>query len=536
MALQTAIEYGGRRVRLLKFDGSGKKLRILGVHDISLDVEADGDTDPDDVRALAISAAVKESGCPRDPCAMSFDAGHAMFREFDLPFTNDDQIAKVMRFEAESHFGGDIDDFVIQHTVLRKGRDKSHLLVAGIKKDDLLDRLDILDESNLDPMTVDVDGFALYNALVATGLAEEHERIAVVNAQESSTTLMFLVDGKLFALRSIRIGTHGVLHDADGVVPEEGFEHDVETARTHDYLTRLVREVRRTLGTLPDLGTLDALYITGSGSRLAGFGEAVGGVLGGAAQPLDLLSRVNHKLTDDEVDQFEPDIGVVLGTAFKLNGIDVTRTDFRREEVAYTRKFDQVKLPLIVLSFALFLVVAFLGLDAYKQRQHMDGEYKNIILLAQKQLEALALDNEEVEQDLARAAFGPDRVREAVMMARELKEDIEVHLGRGQRIPEQRSALAVWIELFVTIGDNETRIGRIALDRVDVEVSSRNPYAKLSGEVEDQTQFQELLNIFGANEMFSEVRPGGTRQTSSGLRFTDLEIELDLSVLDGEGG
>jgi Tfp pilus assembly PilM family ATPase len=534
MALQTAIEYGGRRVRLLKFDGSGKKIRILGVHDVGLDVQADDETDPDDVRALAISAAVKESGCPRDPCAMSFDAGHAMFREFDLPFTNDDQIAKVMRFEAESHFGGDIDDYVIQHTVLRKARDKSHLLVAGIKKDDLLDRLDILDESSLDPMTVDVDGFALYNALVATGVADEHERIAVVNAQESSTTLMFLADGELFALRSIRIGTHGVMHDTDDGSAEEGFEHDVETARTHDYLTRLVREVRRTLGTIPDLGQLDALYITGRGSRLAGFGEAVGGVLGAAAQPLNLLSRVSHKLSDDEVDHYEPDIGVVLGTAFKLNGVDVTRTDFRREEVAYTRKFDQVKLPLIVLSFALFLVVAFLGLDAYKRVQHMEGEYNNIILLAQKQLEALALDNSEVDQTLAGADFGPDRVREAMMMARDLKEDIERQLGRGQRIPEQKSALAVWIELFVVIRDNETSIGRIALDRIDIEVSGRNPYAKLSGEVEDQTHFQELLNIFGANPMFAEVRPGGTRQTSSGLRFTDLEIELDLSGLEGD--
>ena len=165
MALQTAIEYSGRLLRLLKFDGSGRKVRILGVYDVSLDVQPDEDTDPDDVRAQVIASTVRKSGCASDPCAMSFDAGHAMFREFDLPFTNDDQIAKVMRFEAESHFGGDIDEFVIQHVVLRKARDKSHLLVAGIKKDDLLDRLDILDESSLDPMNVDVDGFALYNAL-----------------------------------------------------------------------------------------------------------------------------------------------------------------------------------------------------------------------------------------------------------------------------------------------------------------------------------------------------------------------------------
>jgi Tfp pilus assembly PilM family ATPase len=533
MALQTAIDYSGRRVRLLKFDGSGKKIRVLGVYDVSLDVTADDEMDPDDVRALAIAAAVKESGCARDPCAMAFDAGNAMFREFDLPFTNDDQIKKVMRFEAESHFGGDIDEFVIQHIVLRKSRDKSHLLVAGIKKDDLLDRLDILDESGLDPMSVEIDGFALYNALVATGIAGEHERMAVVNAQEGSATLMFLVDGELFALRSIRIGTHGILHGDAESGRDGGLEQDVETARTHDYLTRLTREVRRTLGTIPDLGSLDALYVAGGGSRLPGFDEAVGGALGAIAQPLDLLSEVNHKLSEADVEEFGHEIGVALGTAFKLNGVDVTRADFRREEVAYTRKFDQVKLPLIVMSFALFLVVAFMGLDAYKRRQHMEGEYTNILKLATAQLSELVLDDSEVEETLAAAEFGPDRIRAAMIMARDLKEGIEQQLGRGQRIPEQRSGLAVWIELFATIRESEDPIGRIALDRIDIEVSSRNPYITLSGEVEDQTHFQELLDVLGERPMFSTVRPGGTRQTSSGLRFTDLELALDLSTLDG---
>jgi hypothetical protein len=340
---------------------------------------------------------------------------------------------------------------------------------------------------------------------------------------------MFLRDGELFAVRSIRIGTHGVRHDDDGPAAGEGHEHDVETARTHDYLARLVREVRRTLGTIPDLGPIDALYTTGGGSRLEGFDEAVGGVLGAPAQPLDLLSRVSHKLSDEEVDHYGPDIGVVLGTAFKLNGVDVTHTDFRREEVAYTRKFDQMKLPLIVLSFALFLVVAFLGLDTFKRRQHMEGEYRNILELAQLQLNELVNDNAKVQQRLESVAFGPDRVREAMRMAGDLKEEIERQLGRGQRIPEQQSALAVWIELFATIRENEIPIGRIALDRLDIEVSGRNPYAKLSGEVEDQTHFQELLDVLDEEQMFAEVRPGGTRQTSSGLRFTDLEIALNLT-------
>src|SRR5262245_5840852 len=131
MAAQIAIEYGTRRVRLLEFDGSGRKVRVLGVRDASLEVPADllvledvaqaeaersgteapkrEGADPDDLRAHAIAEAVAESDFVRDPSAMAFPAAHAMFREFDLPFTTREQIEKVVKFECESHFPGDID-------------------------------------------------------------------------------------------------------------------------------------------------------------------------------------------------------------------------------------------------------------------------------------------------------------------------------------------------------------------------------------------------------------------------------------------
>jgi Tfp pilus assembly PilM family ATPase len=317
MPRQTIIEYGGRRVRLMEFDGSGKKLRVLGVVDVALDEAAEGapagdDAEAGDAHAAAIRAALRKAGFTNDPCAMAFDAGNAMFREFDLPFTNEDQIKKVVRFESESHVPGDIDDYILQHLVLRKTRDKSHILVIAVKKDALLDRLDILDESGLDPMMVDIDDLALHNALVATGVADEHPRIAVMNALEHSTSLLFIEAGKLVAIRSIRIGMHGAGSRAEAAGEGDGSaagraaaaaalaDQEVETARTHDYLTRLTREIRRTVSTLPDALPVDALYVTGPGGSVPGFAQAVGEVLGQQPQPLDLLDRVTHDLSDEE--------------------------------------------------------------------------------------------------------------------------------------------------------------------------------------------------------------------------------------------
>jgi len=543
MAAQTAIEYGARRVRLLEFDGSGRKIRILGVRDVSLHMppelmmledtelpegqrgQVEGE-DPDDVRARAIHEAVAASGFATDPSGMSFPAAHAMSREFDLPFTAREQIEKVVKFECESHFPGDIDDLIVQHLVLRQTRDKSHLLAVAVRKDDLLDRLDILDESGLDPTFVELDDFALYHALIGTGVTGEcGERAVVVNAQDATTSLLFLQDGKLYAVRSIRIGTAGVLHGA-----QEAREKEIETARVHDMLSRLVREVRRTLGTLPEFSAPGKVLLAGSGSRLPGFAEALGDAFGAPAEELDLLARVDHKLSDEEAERCAADIGVALGVAFKLNGLDETGTDFRREEAAYTRKFDQVKTPLIVLSFLVFLLVAFLGLDKFMEARRVRKEFELMVSVGQEQLGEMLQDKEAAAGRVAHLEEGPPQVAGLLEATRGLREEIAQKLGRSQTIPDLPSALAVWIEFSELLRANEDSIGRIALERIDIEVMGKEPTLKLKGEVEDATHYQRLLDMFKGHPMFQEVEPGGTRAMPTGsLRFEDVSIRLDLS-------
>jgi len=504
------------------------------VREVDLDVagEVKEGEDPDDVRARRIAAAMGEEGFAKDPSGMSFPAAHAMYREFDLPFTARDQIEKVVKFECESHFPGDIDDVIVQHLVLRQTRDKSHLLAVAVRKDDLLDRLDILDESGLDPMFAELDDLALLNAVIATGVATESgERVVIVNAQDATTSLLFLQEGKLYALRSIRLGAAGVHHEGppEGAA-EEARELEIETARAHDLLTRLTREVRRTLGTLPEFGQPAKVLLAGSASRIVGFAESMGQAFGAAAEPLDLLSHVDHKLSDADAARLGPDLGVALGLAFKLNDVDDTRTDFRRDEAAYTRKFDQVKTPLIVLSFLVFLCVAFLGLDKFMEARRVRQEFERIIWNGQQAL-AESLGDEKVAA--ARAPHlddPPAQVAALLTTWKSLREEVAQKLGRSQTIPSLPSALGVWIEFSSVLMANEETVGRIALDRIDIEVMGREPTLKFKGEVEDAAHYQKLLDLLKTDPMFAKIEPGGTRQMPTGtLRFEEITVSLDLS-------
>lgn len=531
MASQIALDYGGTRLRVLEFDGSVRKLRVLSVVDVDLDVPAseDEEFEADDMRAQAIAEAVKSVKLTTDPSAMAFDAGSALFREFDLPFTSDEQIEKVVRFEAESHIPLDLEDVVIQHVVLRKTREKSHVLAAAIQKDDLLDRFDILDEAGIDPHFVDMDVFCLYQALVDTGVAAEHPNAVVVSAQSHATVLLFLVEGKLWAVRSLRMGTHGIHEAGSSEVESE----DLEAARAHDFLGRLGREIRRTMTSLPG-AEFTTVLATGSGSRIPGFVESISEAFSLPAEPLDLLERVDHKLDEDEAARFGPDIGVALGTAYKLLGSDQTGTDFRREECAYARKFDQVKSPLIALAFLVFLIVALDCIDEIHKVRKLRTEYNWIVGDAGQALEVNMGDVAKAKAVYEDAEFGPRQVQAISLRVDREFNDLAAKLGRSEAIPTQPSALAVWIEFSEAVLDNEERFGRFFVSKLDIDVGGRNPELKIAGVMEDRTRVDMLVQLFENDPLYSEVtKVPSTQANDEGLiRFDDIIVTLDLDELE----
>ncbi|GJM21937.1 MAG: hypothetical protein DHS20C15_18520 [Planctomycetota bacterium] len=536
MASQLALDYGAHRVRLMEFDGSARKLRVLKVVDVDLRVAAsdDEDSEPGDLKAELVGNAADKARLTVEPSVMTLDAGSALFREFDLPFTNDDQINKVVRFEAESHIPLDVDDVVQHHHVLRKSREKSHILTVAVKKDELLDRLDILEAADIDPMLVDLDVFALFNALKVTGVADEAGVQVVLDLREDATSVLFLVDAELFAVRQLRLGLHGIVGgDELGASAAERMEGDAIEARSHDFLTKLKRELRRTLTTLPNLGDVESVHLCGSGAAVKGLPEAAEELFKVRATPLNLLERVDHKLSNEEVALYGPDIGVALGAAYKLLGSDALRADFRQDECAYTRKFDQVKSPLIALSFLLFLVVALTGIDTYKRRDRVLEDFRAIFEQAEVQVGDLA---EMTKEELSVVWRGfdsmPDQVRALHSHVDTMRDDREQTLGRGEKIPALPSALAVWIQFSDLVLANEEELGRFWMSRLDISVDGNRPSLKVAGTLESAKLYNHLINMLEEDALFVEVTPGGTQPTDEGFtQFSETVASIDLEVL-----
>lgn len=146
---------------------------------------------------------------------------------------------------------------------------------------------------------------------------------------------------------------------------------DVEAARDA-LLARMRRELMRFLTALPQIAGIERAFVTGGGASLQGVRELLAETFDCQIEDLDVLGRLNHNLPEDEARSIGPRIAVAVGLA--LSGIGGSGGfDFRREDLAYRRRFDRIKFP-----FAIACMLAVFLPFIYGVRQH-----KQLTLLSQ---------------------------------------------------------------------------------------------------------------------------------------------------------
>lgn len=556
MASFVGLDLSSNQARILEAEGTAKKLKIKNF--ATVDLESSGTTGPaaafmDKETAEQIGKALSKNKFSREPMAMSWDSDHTIFREMTLPFLGDEQIRKVIKYEAESHLlNCDIDDVVVSFYKLReeKEKERSHLLVMAAKKDHLLNRFEALGRNGIDPIVVDLDVMASFNALSGTGFTKKHAAFMVLDCGRRTTNLLVIENGRLVSGRAIRLGSDSVLRriagDIDAKPGELGNDparlledpdatrkddlfipasvaagearselakssaeltHDLATQEASGFFGRLSKEVRRSLVTAKLPVTVEVIYVTGPGSLMPGFAEGVADHLPIEApiEPLRLLDEIDHPFTGEEARQVEAEILTALGLAYKIAGHDDTGVDFRQEEAQYARKFDQIKEPLVYLcAFLVFLVLLVNLFDVRKlsvrkpflfQQEHADLTRIHEVA-KEKYRRALGTNAPKIPAKHETGSIAALGFLQNTMAGR--IDTLKGELGRGGAIPEQVSAFKAWKDLFEAISPAMGSIGKLYLKEVNISIGNqRKPYIQLSGVVRDATSFSNLQEAIG---------------------------------------
>jgi hypothetical protein len=214
MALAVGLDIGTRSITGAVFSGTPKKFRLVDFFQV--DVPSIGAASAPDATGEAESLAppsveeviqrtLAEKGLSGADVVISVDAKDCIIREIPVPFTKEDQIEKVISYTAEEALPTmNIEDVVLEYLKVGESNGKSTVVLFAMRNDAIESRLSMLKRIDVDPVAVDIDAAALYNAFTLTPLYDPAKPTLLIDMGATSTKLVLVEEGNLKKVRAFR--------------------------------------------------------------------------------------------------------------------------------------------------------------------------------------------------------------------------------------------------------------------------------------------------------------------------------------------
>jgi len=121
---------------------------------------------------------------------------------------NEAELADAIEWEAKQHIPYDISEVSLDYQTLQSDREKDHtdVLLVAAKNDLVFSGTDLAQMAGLLPTAIDLDTFAVQNALHYGNYIPEQGTIAILHVGFNSTNATILTDGVFEANRELAIG------------------------------------------------------------------------------------------------------------------------------------------------------------------------------------------------------------------------------------------------------------------------------------------------------------------------------------------
>jgi type IV pilus assembly protein PilM len=491
LAKAVGLDIGSRACKVAVLSGGPKGAKLLRYVEKEYDLGEAGTLTPAAVIAT-MKLALSEARAPKNSVACAVPAEQCTLREITVPFTDDDQIKKVVKFEFEPHLhSAAIEDVVIDYVRTGSAKGGTRLLVIAAAKEMLRSRLAQLKEVGVDPLHLDVDVAALFNTAKQTRVFDEHPNCLIIDIGARTTKTLLVQDGRLKVARSIRLGAQGprerltaefegdtgaarrAMEDAAGVealaqapgqastmeivASVQAIEAAAAGAQQTEFLSRVLRETQRSLPILGEDKPLTRIFVTGLASTRAHARERIADHFGVEVADLPTMTAVTHSLPPSKADEIGKSGAIAIGAGLKVLGIDAGEIDLRREEFRFARTFDAVKVALATFVTMLFFGVFLAVFAKYKELTFVRAERHQLELTMEKELRGPVIDDYEKSVKDARKESEAERARSRdedqyfVRMRarlRSIQDHLKNELGLATEVPPIRSCLETWMAVM----------------------------------------------------------------------------------------
>ena len=410
------IEISKDIIKLVKLED--KEKRPFVSHYSEADITPAENQTWEEAASISLKELVNKSKLKADRIVVSIDSSEAFFRELSLPFKQQEQIDRVFKNEfANLIHEYELDQLIADYYKTSESEKNTNVVAIGTTKDILSRILNICQNAGIDPVSVDVDITALFNAIYNLGLTSSDENILIIYGSGKRYAKFILIEhDKPIAVRTTRFtiplvepermkeyikSSEWNAEQIEGPVPyvvvDEEHKSAIQWNDEEHFLQLskvLEKEILRFISAY-STSNISLILLAGDFER-----KEINAILSPKitlpVQILNTLELINHNVPDNVTNS--SNITVPLGLALKAHEKDALGIDLRKEAFATEDRLIRVK---STLTFTLELVFGLLALfilyNVVNKQPKLHKQIKNEIETQKQQISWLFPKNTEIE-------------------------------------------------------------------------------------------------------------------------------------------
>ena len=287
------LDIGSGFVKVVVVDHSGDQPEVsqVAMRPLMADAIVEGEVMDPGLVSDTIRDLFREIGVKGKDVITGVGGHDVIIKKIEMDRMKEDDAREVIRWEAEQHVPFDIKSVELDFQILDPLDDglQMQVLLVAAKRELVDNKVSLLLDAGLSAAAIDVDAFALHNALAHNHPEAMKGIVALVNVGHETTNVNILENGNPLLTRDIPFGSRGVRQDLQrekGLTAEQA-EDVVQGREALDDLESLVESSADEVGvgierasaflmTRPDGGGLGSIFLSGGGARIPGMADALG--------------------------------------------------------------------------------------------------------------------------------------------------------------------------------------------------------------------------------------------------------------------
>lgn len=339
-----ALDLGVDAVRAVEVEMRGETGRCLKRGQAPMPVDVwENPAETKDALAEAIRAALRSGGITPTRAVVCIPRRHVTLKNAKLPHATTEQVAGMVRFEAQQYVPFPVDEAVLSHEVVsEEGDELTTALIVGARQS-LVDAV----MTSLDRASVEVSRLTVSSLALAENARDQAVSVAVVSVDDTGLDIAVTCAGRVLFSRSAAV--------AAPTAAERSALLATETARS---LAAYQNEYRS--------GSVSHVFVAGTSAAVAAYEEALQKV---TDIPADRLRSQLLPAGDSEAGGYAVALGLAIQEIGNSHGINLVPSS-RSEKRDATRK--RANTALAAAAVVVVLIGGFAMIQQSSARQQAE--------------------------------------------------------------------------------------------------------------------------------------------------------------------